>query len=128
MATSTRLGNAVVVGAGMAGLTAARALADRFDSVTVVDRDRLPDAAVPRRGASQGAHGHVLPPAGERAPEELFPALHADLPPARATSPSRPARPSSTPVSTCACTGTAPPSTRRRAPCGCCRRPGHCSS
>jgi 2-polyprenyl-6-methoxyphenol hydroxylase-like FAD-dependent oxidoreductase len=79
MATSTRLGNAVVVGAGMAGLTAARALADRFDSVTVVDRDRLPDAAVPRRGASQGAHGHVLLAAGERALEELFPGLHDEL-------------------------------------------------
>src|SRR5690242_14254369 len=79
MATSTRLRKAVVIGAGMAGLTAARALAQRFDQVIVVDRDQLPDSAVPRRGASQGAHGHVLLVAGQRALEELFPGLRDEL-------------------------------------------------
>jgi len=50
----TRIGSAaVVVGAGIAGLTAARTLADRFDRVVVLDRDRLPDDPVPRRGVPQ---------------------------------------------------------------------------
>ena len=34
---------AVVLGASMSGLLAARVLADFFETVTVVDRDELPD-------------------------------------------------------------------------------------
>src|SRR3989440_4482040 len=76
----TRIGSAaVVVGAGIAGLTAARTLADRFDRVVVLDRDRLPDDPVPRRGVPQGEHGHVLLLAGQRALEELFPGLLDEL-------------------------------------------------
>lgn len=85
MPTPAKPSHAVVIGAGMAGLCAARVLADRFDRVTVVDRDRLPDTAVPRRGASQGAHAHVLLVAGQRALEELFPGLHDELLTAGAT-------------------------------------------
>jgi phytoene dehydrogenase-like protein len=40
--------DAVVIGAGIAGLAAARVLADRFDRVTVVERDTLPDDATVR--------------------------------------------------------------------------------
>jgi 2-polyprenyl-6-methoxyphenol hydroxylase-like FAD-dependent oxidoreductase len=83
--TSTNRKRAVVIGAGIAGLSAARVLADRFDQVTVVDRDLLPDTAVPRRGASQSAHAHVLLVAGERALEELFPGLRDELVRAGAT-------------------------------------------
>ena len=43
-ATSAR-GTAVVIGASIAGLTAARVLADRFRAVVVLDRDHLPDTA-----------------------------------------------------------------------------------
>jgi 2-polyprenyl-6-methoxyphenol hydroxylase-like FAD-dependent oxidoreductase len=76
----TRLGGtAVVVGAGIAGLAAARTLADRFDRVVVLDRDRLPAQAVPRRGVPQGEHGHVLLIAGQRALEGLFPGLRDEL-------------------------------------------------
>jgi flavin-dependent dehydrogenase len=39
-------GQAVVVGAGLAGLTAARALADYFEHVVVLERDVL--TALPR--------------------------------------------------------------------------------
>jgi glycine/D-amino acid oxidase-like deaminating enzyme len=40
---STRIGKqAVVIGAGMGGLAAAGALADRFDQVVVLERDTLP--------------------------------------------------------------------------------------
>ncbi|MGY0235115.1 FAD-dependent oxidoreductase [Longispora urticae] len=61
-----------MIGAGIAGLSAARALANHFGRVVVLDRDRLPDAADPRRGVPQGGHGHVLLLAGLRALEELF--------------------------------------------------------
>jgi 2-polyprenyl-6-methoxyphenol hydroxylase-like FAD-dependent oxidoreductase len=72
-------GTAVVVGAGIAGLAAARTLADRFDRVVVLDRDRLPEDAAPRRGVPQGEHGHVLLIAGQRALEGLFPGLRDEL-------------------------------------------------
>ena len=70
---------ALVVGAGVAGLCAARTLADRFEQVLVLDRDQLPDAAVPRRGVTQGGHGHVLLVSGQRALGELFPGLMDEL-------------------------------------------------
>ncbi len=77
---TARIGQtAVVVGAGIAGLTAARTLAGRFDRVLILDRDELPDQAEPRRGVPQSGHGHVLLLAGQRALGELFPGLAAEL-------------------------------------------------
>ncbi|MBB5804245.1 2-polyprenyl-6-methoxyphenol hydroxylase-like FAD-dependent oxidoreductase [Saccharothrix ecbatanensis] len=70
---------AVVVGGGIAGLTAARALADRFEEVVVLDRDELPDEVEPRKGVPQGHHAHTLMAGGRRALEELFPGLDAEL-------------------------------------------------
>jgi len=70
---------AVVVGAGIAGLSAVAALADRFAKVILFDRDELPDDPVPRRGVPQSYHGHVLLAAGQRALEELVPGLGDEL-------------------------------------------------
>ena len=42
--------HAVVLGASMAGLLAARVLSEHFGAVTVIERDQLSDAAEPRRG------------------------------------------------------------------------------
>jgi 2-polyprenyl-6-methoxyphenol hydroxylase-like FAD-dependent oxidoreductase len=70
---------AVVVGGSVAGLSAAAALAHRFDQVVVLDRDELADAAEPRRGVPQGGHGHVLLVAGQRAFTTLFPGLLPEL-------------------------------------------------
>jgi 2-polyprenyl-6-methoxyphenol hydroxylase-like FAD-dependent oxidoreductase len=64
---------AVVVGASMAGLMTARILADAFETVTVVDRDPLPDEPVARRGVPQSSHVHVLHEAGRATLEDLFP-------------------------------------------------------
>ena len=47
--------------------------------MTVLDRDDLPVAAVPRRGVPQSQHGHVLLVSGQRVLEELFPGLSAAL-------------------------------------------------
>ena len=48
---STLIGKqAVVIGAGMGGLTAAGALADHFDQVVVLERDTLPSEPTYRAG------------------------------------------------------------------------------
>jgi 2-polyprenyl-6-methoxyphenol hydroxylase-like FAD-dependent oxidoreductase len=70
---------AVVLGASMAGLLAARVLADAYRRVTVVDRDPLPEASAQRRGVPQGRHTHGLLARGQQALEELFPGLTAEL-------------------------------------------------
>jgi glycine/D-amino acid oxidase-like deaminating enzyme len=58
---STLIGKqAVVVGAGMGGLTAAGALADRFDQVVVLERDTLPSEPAYRAGTPQARHVHGL--------------------------------------------------------------------
>jgi 2-polyprenyl-6-methoxyphenol hydroxylase-like FAD-dependent oxidoreductase len=71
--------HAVVIGAGMAGLLAARALAGHFEHVTVVDRDQLPDRPGFRRGVPQSRHLHVLLGRGLECLEQLFPGFEADL-------------------------------------------------
>ncbi|MDR7273714.1 FAD-dependent oxidoreductase [Catenuloplanes atrovinosus] len=75
----SRPARAIVIGAGIAGLCAARALADRFAEVVVLDRDRLPADASARRGTPQAAHAHGLLISGRRALEELFPGLDDEL-------------------------------------------------
>jgi 2-polyprenyl-6-methoxyphenol hydroxylase-like FAD-dependent oxidoreductase len=71
--------DAVVVGAGIGGLLAARVLADAYEKVTVTDRDSLPPDGQNRRGVPQGQHIHVLLPSGAAVLEDLFPGLTADL-------------------------------------------------
>jgi flavin-dependent dehydrogenase len=46
---------AVVLGASMAGLLAARVLADAYGQVTVIDRDQLPHTGTNRRGVPTAA-------------------------------------------------------------------------
>jgi 2-polyprenyl-6-methoxyphenol hydroxylase-like FAD-dependent oxidoreductase len=70
---------AVVLGASMAGLLAARVLADAYSRVTVVDRDELPEASTHRRGVPHGRHIHGLLARGQQALEELLPGLTAEL-------------------------------------------------
>ncbi|GAA3625111.1 FAD-dependent oxidoreductase [Streptomyces fenghuangensis] len=69
--------SAIVLGGSLAGMLAARALAD-FATVTVVERDTLPEGPGPRRGLPQAQHTHVLWSGGARAVEELLPGT-ADL-------------------------------------------------
>jgi 2-polyprenyl-6-methoxyphenol hydroxylase-like FAD-dependent oxidoreductase len=71
--------HAVVVGASMAGLVAARALANHFERVTIVERDVLPDGPVIRAGVPQARHVHVLLLRGAGLLEGLFPGLDAEL-------------------------------------------------
>jgi 2-polyprenyl-6-methoxyphenol hydroxylase-like FAD-dependent oxidoreductase len=71
--------HAIVIGASIGGLTAARVLADRFDRVTVIDRDALPAERGDRQGVPQGRHGHGLLASGYAALEGLFPNIASDL-------------------------------------------------
>lgn len=68
-------GTAIIIGGSMAGLLAARVLADSFAQVTILERDALPDMAVARRGVPQGQHAHALLGRGQAILEELFPGL-----------------------------------------------------
>lgn len=62
--------HAIVLGGSIAGLLAARVLAEAYPQVTVLDRDELAPGSQPRRGAPQGrAHPRAARPrpAGARA-------------------------------------------------------------
>jgi 2-polyprenyl-6-methoxyphenol hydroxylase-like FAD-dependent oxidoreductase len=71
--------HAAVLGASMAGLLAARVLADAYRRVTIIERDPLPESGLDRKGVPQGRHAHGLLPSGARILGELFPGLLADL-------------------------------------------------
>lgn len=72
-------GHALIAGAGMAGLLAARVLAGHYERVTILDRDRLPDQPEPRGGVPQSPHVHVLLGRGLGALETLFPGIKAEF-------------------------------------------------
>jgi len=65
---------AIVIGAGLAGLMGARVAADHYDRVTVLEKDDLPGTE-PRKGVPQGNHIHVLWTAGSALLEQQFPGL-----------------------------------------------------
>jgi len=71
--------HAIVIGASMGGLLAARALADFFEQVTLIERDAFPPMGENRKGVPQGRHLHVLLLRGSKILEEMFPGLIADL-------------------------------------------------
>ena len=64
---------AIVIGAGVGGLTAAAVLAHYFTQVIVLERDELPPGPLPRAGVPQGRHVHGLLGGGLDALEQLFP-------------------------------------------------------
>jgi 2-polyprenyl-6-methoxyphenol hydroxylase-like FAD-dependent oxidoreductase len=70
---------AVVLGASMGGLLAARVLADFYQTVTLVERDVLPDEPANRRGVPQGRHVHALLARGAQTLGELFPGILDEL-------------------------------------------------
>jgi len=63
----------------MAGMPAARVLADFFDSVIVLENDTLPKDASPRPGTPQSKHLHALLAGGQRALSTLFPGFEQRL-------------------------------------------------
>jgi len=79
MTSDGKRGRALVIGGSMAGLLAARVLADSYGEVTIVDRDELPASPQHRRGVPQAHHAHALLARGQQAFEELFPGMTAEL-------------------------------------------------
>jgi 2-polyprenyl-6-methoxyphenol hydroxylase-like FAD-dependent oxidoreductase len=69
----------VVVGGSLAGLLAARVLADHFDRVTVLERDRYPEGPHPRKGVPQAKHLHALLLRGRQLLEEYFPGFGTQM-------------------------------------------------
>jgi 2-polyprenyl-6-methoxyphenol hydroxylase-like FAD-dependent oxidoreductase len=72
-------GNAVVVGGGLAGMLAVRALLGHADTVTVVERDRYPDGPEFRKGVPQARHLHIFMSGGIHGLEGLLPGAGAAL-------------------------------------------------
>ena len=72
-------GHAVVLGASMSGLLAARVLSDFYRTVTIVERDVLPSGSAQRRGVPQGQHVHALWPLGSQILDTLFPGLLTEM-------------------------------------------------
>jgi len=68
---------AVVIGASIAGLLAARVLAESFDEVILLERDLLPLGAAPRKGTPHATHAHGLLARGLQVIEELLPGFSA---------------------------------------------------
>src|SRR6266496_875545 len=71
--------HAVVLGAGIAGILAAAALADVADQITVFERDPLPPEPTHRTGLPQGRHAHLLWSGGARMVDQLIPDAVASL-------------------------------------------------
>src|SRR5205823_3099531 len=71
--------HAVVIGGSMAGLLGARALADYFDRVTLVERDTFPAGPRFRAGVPQSRHIHVLLVKGLELLEQFFPGFRVEL-------------------------------------------------
>ncbi|HEX7318115.1 MAG TPA: hypothetical protein VF297_29700 [Pyrinomonadaceae bacterium] len=72
-------GHALVLGGSLAGLLAARVLAEHFERVTVVERDTFPSDTSVRKGVPQASHVHALMRRGQRVIESLFPGLLNEL-------------------------------------------------
>ncbi len=70
---------AAVIGASMAGLLAARVLAEHFDEVVLLERDAPGDAPALRKGTPQAAHAHGLLARGREIIEQLLPGFTAAL-------------------------------------------------
>lgn len=70
---------AIVIGGGVPGLLATKALSRHFDRVTLVERDQLPSGPEHRSGVPQSHHIHLLIRGGQQLFEEYFPGLEARL-------------------------------------------------
>lgn len=77
--TTAVRGHALIAGAGMAGLLAAWVMADHYEHVTILERDRLPDQPEFRGGVPQSSHAHVLLGRGLAVLETMFPGIKTEF-------------------------------------------------
>lgn len=71
--------HAIVVGAGIGGLAAAKGLSSCFETVSVLERDALPSAPIARSGTPQARQIHALLRGGLESLVDLFPDFEAEL-------------------------------------------------
>lgn len=71
--------HAVVVGGSIAGLLAARVLADHFQQVTILEQDRVEPGPKVRKGVPQAQHLHALLHRGCAIVERLFPGVFQEI-------------------------------------------------
>ena len=71
--------HAIVIGASIGGLLAARSLADYYQQVTVIERDVFPSPGENRPGVPQDRHAHGLLLKGREAIEQFFPGITQEL-------------------------------------------------
>ena len=71
--------SAIVIGGSITGLLSARVLSDYYDSVTVIERDSLPNDAEYRNGTPQAHHLHTLLAEGQELLKKFFPNIEQDF-------------------------------------------------
>lgn len=75
-----RLGQtAIVIGASLGGLLAARTLSAHYERILLLERDTFPQSGQNRKGVPQGPHAHALLARGREVLEQFFPGLTAAL-------------------------------------------------
>ena len=79
------LRHAVVLGGSIGGLLAARALADHFEHVALIERDALDPGPEARKGVPQANHLHALLARGRMIADAMLPGLSEELVAAGAT-------------------------------------------
>ncbi|MGE7863622.1 FAD-dependent oxidoreductase [Bacillus mobilis] len=70
---------AIVIGGSIAGKLAAKALSTTFKEVIIIEAGERWDGKASRKRVPQSSHPHVLLKGGEKAIEELFPAITKEL-------------------------------------------------
>jgi 2-polyprenyl-6-methoxyphenol hydroxylase-like FAD-dependent oxidoreductase len=71
--------HALILGASMSGLLAARTLSDFYDKVTIVERDLMPSGPAHRSGVPHDVQPHLLLARGSQILADLFPGFTDDL-------------------------------------------------
>jgi 2-polyprenyl-6-methoxyphenol hydroxylase-like FAD-dependent oxidoreductase len=70
---------AIILGSGVAGLSAAQVASKYFDQVLVLDHDHLPESGDPRQFIPQANHAHLLHHHGGDILNRLFPGFYQGL-------------------------------------------------
>lgn len=71
--------HAIILGGSMASLLTARVLSDHFERVTIVEKDKLDERNVPRKGVPQSYHLHIVLARGLQIMERYLPGLTDEL-------------------------------------------------